>query len=95
MEKGVKQVRVIVKGMGAGRAVRRWAWASLGGFAVWEVEGREGRGEEGAHPPSPAFCYRAQSALKGLQGAGLAFVSITDTTPVPHNGCRPKKARRL
>ncbi|XP_041844310.1 28S ribosomal protein S11, mitochondrial [Melanotaenia boesemani] len=34
------------------------------------------------------------SAIKGLTMAGLEVVSITDNTPVPHNGCRPRKARR-
>ncbi|KAL6468618.1 hypothetical protein MHYP_G00221420 [Metynnis hypsauchen] len=35
------------------------------------------------------------SAVKGLSMGGLEVVSITDNTPVPHNGCRPRKARRL
>ncbi|XP_075886603.1 small ribosomal subunit protein uS11m [Nelusetta ayraudi] len=35
-----------------------------------------------------------QSAIKGLTMGGLEVVSITDDTPVPHNGCRPRKARR-
>ncbi|XP_062273301.1 28S ribosomal protein S11, mitochondrial [Scomber scombrus] len=34
------------------------------------------------------------SAIKGLTMGGLEVVSITDCTPVPHNGCRPRKARR-
>ncbi|KAM9826747.1 small ribosomal subunit protein uS11m [Syngnathus typhle] len=35
------------------------------------------------------------SAIKGLGMGGLEVVSITDNTPVPHNGCRPRKARRI
>uniref|UniRef100_A0A1A7XP03 Small ribosomal subunit protein uS11m n=1 Tax=Iconisemion striatum TaxID=60296 RepID=A0A1A7XP03_9TELE len=35
------------------------------------------------------------SAIKGLAMGGLEVVSITDNTPVPHNGCRPRKARRM
>lgn len=35
------------------------------------------------------------AAIKGLTMGGLEVVSITDNTPVPHNGCRPRKARRL
>lgn len=35
------------------------------------------------------------SALRSLAGRGLNIVSIKDITPVPHNGCRPKKARRV
>ncbi|KAK9543057.1 hypothetical protein VZT92_000869 [Zoarces viviparus] len=34
------------------------------------------------------------SAIKGLTMGGLEVISITDNTPVPHNGCRPRKARR-
>uniref|UniRef100_A0A8C8R6E5 Small ribosomal subunit protein uS11m n=1 Tax=Pelusios castaneus TaxID=367368 RepID=A0A8C8R6E5_9SAUR len=35
------------------------------------------------------------SAIKGLTIGGLEVISITDNTPIPHNGCRPRKARRL
>ncbi|XP_042554454.1 28S ribosomal protein S11, mitochondrial [Dipodomys spectabilis] len=35
------------------------------------------------------------SAIKGLTMGGLEVISITDNTPTPHNGCRPRKARRL
>lgn len=34
------------------------------------------------------------SALRVLGGSGIDILSITDKTPVPHNGCRPRKARR-
>lgn len=34
-------------------------------------------------------------AVRGLVSAGLNLISITDTTPIPHNGCRKKKARRV
>jgi small subunit ribosomal protein S11 len=36
-----------------------------------------------------------ESALRALQTAGLAVTSIKDITPIPHNGCRPKKRRRV
>jgi small subunit ribosomal protein S11 len=36
-----------------------------------------------------------ESAVRGLQSAGLAISVIRDTTPVPHNGCRPRKRRRV
>ncbi len=36
-----------------------------------------------------------ESAVRGLESAGLKVVTISDTTPVPHNGCRPKKQRRV
>lgn len=34
-------------------------------------------------------------AIKALKTGGLNVVSITDSTPIPHNGCRPKKKRRV
>ncbi len=36
-----------------------------------------------------------ESALRALIGAGLQVRSITDVTPIPHNGCRPPKKRRV
>jgi small subunit ribosomal protein S11 len=35
------------------------------------------------------------SAIRALQSLGLTVTSITDVTPVPHNGCRPPKRRRV
>lgn len=53
-EHGVKNVKVVVKGPGAGR----------------------------------------ETAIRSLQSVGFVVTSITDETPLPHNGCRPPKARR-
>ncbi len=53
-EFGLKQVEVIVQGIGSGR----------------------------------------ESAVRALQGAGVGVSSIKDITGVPHNGCRPRKAKR-
>jgi small subunit ribosomal protein S11 len=36
-----------------------------------------------------------ESALRAIQGAGLRVTSIKDITPIPHNGCRPPKRRRV
>ncbi len=36
-----------------------------------------------------------EAAIRSLQAAGLTIVSITDVTPIPHNGCRPPKRRRV
>ncbi len=36
-----------------------------------------------------------ESAISALQGAGLRISSIEDVTPLPHNGCRPSKRRRV
>lgn len=55
VERGVREVEVVVKGPGAGR----------------------------------------ESAIRSLQAAGLAIRSIKDVTPIPHNGCRPEKRRRV
>ena len=36
-----------------------------------------------------------ESALRALQSVGLTVTSIKDVTPIPHNGCRPPKRRRV
>ena len=36
-----------------------------------------------------------ESAIRALQSAGLSVTSIKDVTPIPHNGCRPPKRRRV
>ena len=36
-----------------------------------------------------------ESAIRALQGAGLTITMIKDVTPIPHNGCRPPKRRRV
>lgn len=36
-----------------------------------------------------------ESAIRALQSAGLTVTSIRDVTPIPHNGCRPPKRRRV
>lgn len=36
-----------------------------------------------------------ESAVRGLQGSGLMVNQIRDVTPIAHNGCRPKKIRRV
>jgi small subunit ribosomal protein S11 len=36
-----------------------------------------------------------ESAIRSLQAAGLQVNQIKDTTPIPHNGCRPPKRRRV
>ena len=36
-----------------------------------------------------------EATIRSLQGAGLAVTSIRDVTPIPHNGCRPRKRRRV
>ena len=36
-----------------------------------------------------------ESALRGLQSAGFIINTVKDITPIPHNGCRPRKRRRV
>jgi small subunit ribosomal protein S11 len=36
-----------------------------------------------------------ESAIRALQAAGVEIKSIRDVTPIPHNGCRPPKRRRV
>ena len=36
-----------------------------------------------------------EAAIRSLQSSGLYITSITDVTPIPHNGCRPPKRRRV
>ena len=36
-----------------------------------------------------------ESAIRGLQSAGINVTAIRDVTPIPHNGCRPPKKRRV
>ena len=38
---------------------------------------------------------RASAAVRALQAAGFTITSIRDVTPIPHNGCRPRKKRRV
>lgn len=39
--------------------------------------------------------FGRESAIRALQGAGLDITLIKDVTPIPHNGCRPPKRRRV
>ncbi len=36
-----------------------------------------------------------ETAIRALQGAGLNVISIKDITPIPHNGCRPPRRRKV
>jgi small subunit ribosomal protein S11 len=36
-----------------------------------------------------------EAAIRSLESAGLSILSIRDMTPMPHNGCRPRKRRRV
>lgn len=68
----------------AGQCASQQAAEKAAKFGVREVEVRvkgPGSGRE--------------SAITALQAAGLKVKTIEDVTPIPHNGCRPKKKRRV
>ena len=55
------------------------SWASAGGLGFRGSRKSTGR----------------EAAIRALQACGLEVTSIRDVTPVPHNGCRPPKRRRV
>ena len=65
------------------------SWASSGGLGF--------RGSRKSTPfaAQTAAETAAKAAIRALQSAGLEVVSIKDGTPIPHNGCRPPKRRRV
>ncbi len=87
------------------------AWASAGkaGFKgskkstpfaatiAAETVGREavGMGMRRVHVEVKGPGSGRESAIQALQAAGLTIRSIKDVTPLPHNGCRPPKKRRV
>ena len=87
------------------------AWASAGkaGFKgskkstpfaatiAAEEAGREavGMGMRRVHVEVQGPGSGRESAIQALQSAGLTIRSIKDVTPIPHNGCRPPKKRRV
>lgn len=68
----------------AQRAARSVAEKARKRFGVQEVEVR-------VKGPGPG----RESAITALQEAGLLVRAIEDVTPLPHNGCRPRKKRRV
>ena len=53
------------------------------------------------HQPEIAYIFVSgagngrDAALRAMSGSGIKVAKIKDVTPLPHNGCRPKKARRV
>jgi len=67
-----------------------------GGTIVWSTSGSHGF--KGTKEVAVKVCGPGQgreTAVRALQQAGLTVTSIKDVTPIPHNGCRPPKARRM
>src|SRR5665811_2212550 len=65
------------------------SWASAGGLGF--------RGSRKSTPFAAQMAAEAASkaAIRSLQAAGLEITLIKDVTPIPHNGCRPPKRRRV
>ncbi len=60
-----------------------------GNTLSWATSG--GCGFRGSRKSSPG----RESAVRALNGCGLKITNIEDVTPIPHNGCRPPKKRRV
>lgn len=54
-----------------------------------------GAGIREVHVHLKGLGFGKEAALRGLQTTGLLIRSLRETTPIPHNGCRPRKKRRL
>ena len=65
-----------------------------GNVIAWGSAG--GQGFKGSRKSTPyAAQVAAEAAIRSLQAAGLTITSIIDVTPLPHNGVRPPKRRRV
>ena len=87
------------------------AWESAGvgrlqGFAQEHAVRRSGHGRVGAKKGMEHGLQKVEvfvrgpgsgreTAVRSLQAAGLEILGVKDVTPVPHNGCRPRKRRRV
>ena len=60
-----------------------------GGSLAWASSG--GQGFKGSRKSTPG----RESSVRALAALGIRINSISDVTPVPHNGCRPQKRRRI
>ena len=90
-------------------AVVSWGSAGLAGFkgsrkstpyaAAQTAEGAAKRAMEHGMRQIEVFVKGPgagrEQAIRSLQAAGLEVTAITDVTPIPHNGCRPPKRRRV
>ena len=65
------------------------SWASAGGL------GFRGSRKSTPYAAQMAAGSGREAAIRALQACGLEVTSIRDVTPVPHNGCRPPKRRRV
>lgn len=59
------------------------------------VEKAKSTGIEKVHVFVKGVGSGREQAIRGLNSSGLQIITITDVTPIPHNGCRQKKQRRI
>ena len=92
-----------------GGAVISWGCAGVAGFkgsrkstpyaAALSADGAARKAHGARHAPGRGLREgpgrRPRAAIRSLQAAGLEVTAITDVTPIPHNGCRPPKRRRV
>ena len=64
-------------------------------YSEWHGAGGWGLGLGAVRRVVDSCARGRRRALRALQAAGLVVTSIKDVTPVPHNGCRPPKRRRV
>jgi small subunit ribosomal protein S11 len=90
-------------------AVVAWGSAGLAGFkgsrkstpyaAAMSADGAARRAMEHGMRQVEVFVKGPgagrEQAIRSLQAAGMEVTAITDVTPIPHNGCRPPKRRRV
>jgi small subunit ribosomal protein S11 len=65
------------------------AWSSAGGM------GFKGSRKSTPYAAQMAAEDAGRKAMRALQSVGFTVMSIKDVTPIPHNGCRPPKRRRV
>ena len=67
-----------------------------GGVIAWSSAGKAGaKGMHECEVRMQGAGAGRESAVRAIQAAGIKVTMITDTTPIPHNGCRPRKRRRV
>ena len=68
----------------------------FGNVVAWATAGKAGfKGSRKNTAYAATVAAGRESAIRALSSAGLQVTSISDVTPLPHNGCRPKKQRRV
>ena len=78
-----------------------WARPGEDGCGAWRRDQGGGRRQAMAHGMKEVEIRvkgpgsGRESAIRALQAIGLEISAIKDVTPVPHNGCRPRKKRRV